>query len=86
MVTFKGSVSPSRSLTQYGDSEIPSKPYFVVQSYEELLEVYAYATERPSDFGSYSLGIKGNWRRAMQDNAYTEDFFNDGYVVVVWKA
>ena len=69
----------------YGDSEIPSKPYFVVQSYEELLQVYECASQKPGDYGSYSLGIKGNWRRAMQDNAYTEDFFKNGYMVVVMK-
>ncbi len=69
----------------YGNSEIPSKPYFVVQSYEELLQVYECASQNPRDYGSYSLGIKGNWRRAMQDNAYTEDFFKNGYMVVVMK-
>lgn len=66
-------------------SEIPSKPYFVVQSYEEIMEVYKYAVADPTDYGSYSLGIKGNWRAAMQNDAYTEDFFKDGYLVVVMK-
>jgi hypothetical protein len=64
------------------DRDIPSKPYFVVQSYEELLEVYAYATERPSDFGSYSLGIKGNWSEANKNNLYNEQFFENIYIVV----
>lgn len=66
----------------YGDSEIPSKPYFVVQSYAELLEVYKYATAKPSDFGSYSLGIKGNWGEAKKNNLYNEQFFKNNYIVV----
>lgn len=62
--------------------EIPTRPYFVVKSYEELMSVYACAATDPKEYGSYSLGIKGNWGEAKKNDLYNQQFFENNYIVV----
>ena len=54
---------------------------FVVEDYENLCEVYAFAKTRPQHY--YSFYFSGNAVEAEQANAYPLEYFNDGYLLVL---